>query len=63
MGEYDIYTFQLFLFLLHRSLQYLTSPQHSFHFFLQEKGRLQIKQILDGRLLFFILKIEVIQLL
>tara|TARA_R110000850_G_scaffold16697_6_gene51839 strand:- start:32702 stop:32920 length:219 start_codon:yes stop_codon:yes gene_type:complete len=36
------------LFLLHFSLQYLTSSQFFSHFFRQEKDRLQVAQIFTG---------------
>jgi hypothetical protein len=39
-------------FILHRSLQYFTSCQTSAHFFLQENGRLQTKQIFSGKCCF-----------
>lgn len=43
------------LFLLHFSLQYLTSSQTFSHFLRHVKGRLQTGQILAGRYCFFIL--------
>jgi hypothetical protein len=42
-----------FFSLRQRSLQYLTSSQTRFHFFLHEKGRPQLKQVFCGRNVFF----------